>query len=317
MSKNHISTKKLAYIVLDLTYKTDEAAHNEEALKINTLLVDSGFEILVASCDNTITTKYVYKAVALINKETKEIHIASAGTKLNIYDILDDILIALHHPPTKLSPLKNFVEDIIEKLAGYEKVLEYIFNTYGHSLGLAVAYITGVDILSHGLHFNKSITFDSPGSKPIVKEAIKKNLFTSKVTTTIEELTNYSKVLNAAPNIVNITNQHLGKTKLVLHSKKSETSKSENLGTYLYNFAKQKIGYSGIKGVVDSLVEIISSVSRHGLVNFNITLTVDDWNTEIPKYANNTLNLKITLSETVANYWNCNQEEVTITGDIL
>ena len=83
-NSKHISTKKLAYIGLDLAYKTDDLnIYKLKASKVNEQLTDIGWEILTASCDNISTAKYDYKAVAFINKETKEVHIASAGTKFN------------------------------------------------------------------------------------------------------------------------------------------------------------------------------------------------------------------------------------------
>ncbi|WP_121542675.1 hypothetical protein [Candidatus Rickettsia colombianensi] len=338
-NSKHISTKTLAYIGLDLAYKTDDLnVYNLEALKVNEQLTDSGWEILTASCDHVSTAKYGYKAVAFINKETKEVHIASAGTKFNIYDLLDDGLITLHYLPTKLTPLQEFVNEVINKLGGLSKAIEYSFNTSGHSLGAIIADLTSVEIHSRNLHFNKSTTFESPGSKPIIERAIKKNFFTGKVTTPIEELAIHSKIYNAKHNLINITNKHLGKTTMVLPGKKTELSQSEEWASYLYNFAKQKVTkYLGINEIVEGFEEIIAGISKHGLVNFsdfkqNITLTVDDWEAGIQKYAKNTLNLKnnlynrIVKTETGANlvemyndFQSCSQEyaqEIKTTGDI-
>ena len=194
------------------------------------------------------------------------------------------------------------------------------------------------NVIDQAVDKHKSITFDSPGSKPIIERAIEKNLFTGKVTTPIEELATHSKIYNAKHNLINITNKHLGKTTMVLPGKKTELSPSEEWASYLYNFAKQKVAkYLGINGIVEGFEEIISGISKHGLVNFsdlkqNITLTVDDWEAEIQKYAENTLNLKNNLytqiveTETGANlvemyngFQSCSQEyaqEVKTTGDI-
>ena len=125
---------------------------------------------------------------------------------------------------------------------------------------------------------------------------------------------------------------------MVLPGKKTELSQSEEWASYLYNFAKQKvIKYLGINGIVEGFEGIIAGISKHGLVNFsdfkqNITLTVDDWEAGIQKYAKNTLNLKnnlynrIVKTETGANlvemyndFQSCSQEyaqEVKTTGDI-
>ncbi|HJD54789.1 MAG TPA: hypothetical protein LFW11_05595 [Rickettsia endosymbiont of Proechinophthirus fluctus] len=338
-NSKHISTKKLAYIGLDLAYKTDDLnIYKLKASKVHEQLTDSGWAILTASCDNINTAKYAYKAVAFINKDTKEVHIASAGTKFNIYDLLDDLLIALHYLPTKLTPIQDFVNEIINKLGGLSKATEYSFNTSGHSLGAIIADLTLVEIHSRNLHFNKSTTFDSPGSKPIIERGIEKNLFTGKVTTPIKELATHSKIYNAKHNLINITNKHFGQTTMVLPGKNTTLSQSEERASYLYNFAKQKVTkYLGINGIVEGFEEIIAGISKHGLVNFsdlkqNITLTIDDWEAVTPKYAKNTLNLKNNLynqiveTETGANlvgmynnFQSCSQEyaqEVQTTGDI-
>jgi hypothetical protein len=193
---NNISNKEFAHLGVNLAYKTDDTnRYLAEALMTDGRhLVGSGFEILAASCENASTAQYGYKAVAFINKDTKEIHIASAGTKADINDILDDIRITFHYAPSKLIPVKEFINEIIQKIGGNEKAAEYIFNTSGHSLGAIVADLTGVELHSRNLNFNKSTTFDSPGSAEVIKYAIEQDLFTGKVTTSIEELANHSEV---------------------------------------------------------------------------------------------------------------------------
>ncbi|HJD55992.1 MAG TPA: hypothetical protein LFW21_05090 [Rickettsia endosymbiont of Pyrocoelia pectoralis] len=285
----NVSTEELAHLTVNLAYKTDSTIkYAAEALMTDgNQLVGSGWEILVASCDNASTSENGYKAVAFINKEAKSIHIASAGTKADINDIWDDALITFHYAPNKLKTAQKFVDGVIEKIGGIEKAAEYVFNTSGHSLGAIVADLTGVEIHSRNLDFNKSTTFDSPGSAQVIKYSIDQNLFTGKVTTPLEELAKHSEIYNAKPNIINTTNNHAGNTNLVLpkidNSEKMESSKSEGWGSYLYNMvgsvAYKASEYLGIN-------KMIEGVNNHKLKNFAkledaVILPIADWKEQI------------------------------------
>ncbi|AAU03641.1 hypothetical protein [Rickettsia typhi] len=237
-----INNTSFAHLGVNLAYKTDDISKYLAAALMTdgNNLVGTGFEILAASCDSLNTTQYGYKAVAFINKDTKNIHIASAGTKPDINDIWDDALITCHYAPNKLKTAQKFVDKIIAKIGGIEKATEYTFDTSGHSLGAIVADLTGVELHSRNLNFNKSVTFDSPGSQEVIKYAINQDLFTGKVITPIEELAKHSEVYNAKPNIINTTNQHAGQINLVLpkiNNENSESSKAVGWGEYLYNIA--------------------------------------------------------------------------------
>jgi len=286
---NNISNKEFAHLGVNLAYKTDDTnRYLAEALMTDGRhLVGSGFEILAASCENASTAQYGYKAVAFINKDTKEIHIASAGTKADMNDIWDDAFIAFHYAPSKLVPVKEFIDEIIQKIGGNEKAAEYIFNTSGHSLGAIVADLTGVELHSRNLNFNKSTTFDSPGSAEVIKYAIEQDLFTGKVTTSIEELANHSEVYNAKPNIINTTNNHAGKINLVIpkitNIEKSDSSKTEGWGTYLYNMAGSA-AYKAAEFL--GINKMVEGINNHKLKNFSdlkdsAVLPIADWKEQI------------------------------------
>ena len=297
---NAINHKEFAHLGVNLAYKTDDTnRYLTEALMTNgSHLVGSGWEILAASCDNANTAQYGYKAVAFINKETKAIHIASAGTKADMNDVWDDVLIIFHYAPNKLKTAQKFVDEIIEKIGGIEKAAEYIFDTSGHSLGAIVADLTGVELHSRNLNFNKSVTFDSPGSQEVIKYAINQGLFTGKVITPLEELAKHSEIYNAKPNIINTTNNHAGKIHLILpkvnNIEKSESSKAEGWGTYLYNMAGsaayKAAEYLGINKMVEG-------INNHKLRNFadlkdNAVLPIADWNEQILENNEDTSKLK-------------------------
>jgi len=295
-----IDHKEFAHLGVNLAYKTsDMNLYAAEALMTDKKqLAGSGWEILAASCDKLSTAEYGYKAVAFINKANKVIHIASAGTKADINDIWDDALITFKYTPNKLVTLKKFVDEIIEKTGGSEKAAEYTFNTSGHSLGAIVADLTGVELHSRNLNFNKSVTFDSPGSEEVIKYAIGQNLFTGKVATPMEKLAEYSEVYNAKPNIINTTNNHAGEINLVLPKvaivKESELPETEGWGTYLYNMvgsvAQKAAEYLGIN-------KVIEGIDNHKLKNFAdledaVVLPIDDWKQQILKNNEATQKLK-------------------------
>ncbi|HJD61633.1 MAG TPA: hypothetical protein LFV90_05775 [Rickettsia endosymbiont of Columbicola hoogstraali] len=133
------------------------------------------WEILVTSVDDKNTNQYGYKAVAFINRNTKEIHISSSGTIITEkYDLIDDARITFDRLPNKMLPVKAFVTKILEQAGGQENVIDYKFSTSGHSLGAIVSDLTGIEIHSRGLKFEKSVTFDNPGSKKSSRKHHKK-----------------------------------------------------------------------------------------------------------------------------------------------
>ncbi len=223
-----------------------------------------------------------YKAVAFLNKETKEIHIATAGTvPTNVSDLYDDFLINFRFTPKKITPMQNFVSGVLKKLG--DDVSEYTFSTSGHSLGAVVSDLTACEIVSRGLKFNKSITFENPGSKKVVETAIKNNQFSGKEEVKIEKMPDVCEVYNADRNFINTMDEQLGKKiVLVLKEKiqeeqiiapKVEESKSSGLfgfGKYLYN----KVG-STVKDCSEKLgiTSVINQIEEHSLKNFK---NIDD-----------------------------------------
>jgi len=254
------STVNLAYKVQSLSqYQSAEQALTEK-------LKGTGWEILFKSPDDPATNQYSYKSVAFINKITKEIHISTAGTKpAEVYDLYDDALITFGYAPNKLSPMQKFVDKIVAEVARTgENAQDYHFGTSGHSLGAIVSDLTFVELHSRGLKFDQSITFDNPGSKHVVQNAISKGLFTGKVIETVEELGKNCIEYNAKPNFINTVNEHMScNTKVLIpHNKPSEVTESEasgiwGFGQYLYNKIGSAVGKCaetlGIKSVIDQL----------------------------------------------------------------
>lgn len=292
-----ISSNKLAHSAINLAYNSaDPDKYLAKALEIDGKeLVGSGFEIFATSSELN-TSQYGYKAVAFINKQTKEIHIASAGTKADKHDLWDDMLITFHYTPNKLASAKEFIDAIIAKIAKEENkeeaVQNYTFSTSGHSLGAIVSDLTAVELYSRNFKFNKSTTFDSPGSSEVVKYAIQEKLFTGEVKSSIEELAKHSVIYNAKPNFINTTNTSFGEVNLVLPQVKNniveehKTPKAAGLwgwGEYLYNtigsVIQTSIDYLGITSITEQ-------INQHKLHNFadldKLVYAIEGWNETQP-----------------------------------
>jgi hypothetical protein len=301
MKKNDMNFSR---VCVDIAYNVDKTAeYGVKVLNAKDKLSGSGWEVLMNSKEQSNTAEYGYKAVAFINKETKAIEIASAGTKLDRHDLLDDLLIALHKAPNKCLPVQNFLDAIITKIGGVEQAQEYTFGTSGHSLGAIVADFTAGEICSRGLKLSKSVTMDSPGSAEVMKYAIDNKLFNGPYEVTVEELAKHSEIYNAKPNIINTTNNHLGKLNLVVwpSAKEQDTSVTSEFSgwwAYLYN----KVG-SAIKGAVEYLgiSSVLEGLSNHKLHNFSdaddvVAVSIADWTEQILGSGNYTQQLKNTKS---------------------
>ncbi|MCC8419275.1 MAG: hypothetical protein LN590_07170 [Rickettsia endosymbiont of Glossina mortisans submortisans] len=210
---------------VDLAYKIGTQKYQGvEANLYNKHLGNSGWDVLATTADDENTNQYGYKAVAFINRTTKEIHISTAGTiPKEKYDLIDDGLITFGYTPNK--PVKEFVTKVLEQAGGKAEVIDYTFSTSGHSLGAILSDLTAVEIHSRGLKFEKSVTFDNPGSKKVVENAITNKFFTGEVTTPIQELAKHCEIYNVKHNFINTTNPHLATDiKLVVPTSSNNTT---------------------------------------------------------------------------------------------
>ncbi|WP_395476244.1 hypothetical protein [Rickettsia endosymbiont of Pantilius tunicatus] len=235
-------------------------------------LANSGWEVLATSVDDKNTNQYGYKAVAFINRNTKEIHISSSGTIITEkYDLIEDARITFGRIPNKLLPVKEFVTKVLEQAGGKEKVIDYKFSTSGHSLGAIVSDLTGVEIHSRGLKFEKSVTFDNPGSKKVVENAIKNKNFSGDVVTPIEELAKHCEVYNVKHNFINTNNPQLAaKINIVALPKSANTVVEQSAGIWgLTSYLTSKVGEVVNKcGYYLGINKVLHAINNHRLVNF-------------------------------------------------
>jgi len=248
---------KVAHLATDLAYKLAKGndVYKEHELKTVNSLGDD-WAVLCKSSDFADTNQNAYKAVVFINRNTKQILIATAGTvPTDIHDLKDDAYIAAGTFPSKVDQVKSMV-NYVSKLLGAD-IDSYTFNVTGHSLGAVLTDATAFDIMSRGLKLGTSVTFDSPGSKNAIQAAISARVFSKTLDTTIEELAEHCVVYNAKHNIINynpiISSPHITEPKLVMSTKQVITNDTATVHSGI-------LGYTGyLAGKVGSLVETCSS----------------------------------------------------------
>lgn len=305
---------KLAHICTDYAYKlTGLKKDDARADDISEKLINTGWHLLCKSTDVSNVNKYGYKSVAFINQESRQVHIATAGTK-GLWDVWDDIKFTFGFCPNKFHLVKDFVTTIIT-LIGEQNAQEYCFDTSGHSLGAIVSDFTINELASRNLTIGKSVTFENPGSNNIINTAYINNMFTGPLNMEEKNLIGRYEVYNTKPNLItkipnfyiNATNfQICDKVKLVIpnNNTSAQAQKIYNqaevgswgFGTYLYSKIGSAINtcseYLGISNVIDTL-------NNHKLSNFDYhsldsAICVESWNIKAPlRLADNTYNEKI------------------------
>jgi hypothetical protein len=264
--------------VIEVAYGINKSSYNSR--KEGFEASNKDWKILSSSSEDAKTDQYGYKAVAFINHETKEIHITTAGTRpTDPNDLLDDAKITFGFIPNKLEPMKEFVKGVVEKVG--EEVKGYKFSTSGHSLGAVISDLTAGEILSRGLQFDKSTTFDTPGSKKVVENALKNNSFSGEMKFSIDEIAEHCVEYNAKPNLINMATPHLAKEiYLAIPNQQTEASSNDKIdeveadqglfgfANYLYKtFGKVTKTCSDVLGITTALNEI-SKLEDHKMHNF-------------------------------------------------
>jgi len=210
-----------------------------------------GWEVLTRSDKSDLANKYSFKCVAFINEQEKKIILAHAGTT-DGYDVIDDAMIVAHKVPYKIESIKSFIDEV-ENLVSDSK--EYIYETTGHSLGGILSDLSAVELKARGLNITQSVTFDNPGSYPVIKTAIDQKVFTGQIESIrqLEQDINFH-AFNSCPHFINTINKPLGTVSLVVPPKGADYKvgeKHESQGFTAYVLAK--IGSAVLKGVSDIL----------------------------------------------------------------
>ncbi len=126
-----------------------------------------------------------FRAAIIIDKETKQITYAVAGTRVDqgskraIADLRDDARLAAGYVPRKIEAAQNLNEMIITELG--DNLQDYTFNFTGHSLGAVMADCAAADMImrmkNKGIDIREgqisTVTFDNPGAHTAVEGVCK------------------------------------------------------------------------------------------------------------------------------------------------
>lgn len=296
--KSTICNHKFINSAIRLAYKVGYPTYGERLKETEAAINGKGWKILCNSADYKDTNKNGYKAVAFINEETKEVHVATAGTDVkDVNDLKDDVQgVYMHGNISKIKPMKAFIDKIVTKIS----VEGYKYSTSGHSLGAVLSDLTAAEIVSRNLEFTESTTYDNPGSNPPLEYAVKNKYFPTEAREKIYSLAKHCKVFNAVPNLVNRANdQFAAETPKLVLSKKNDFSNgsyiswaADNLkklckpfdaaGNMLAsNFGFNKISYTlhKVSDAINKASNLLQKVSitghSHGLSNFEDCKIVD------------------------------------------
>lgn len=284
-----VCNHKFIHQAIRLAYKVGYSSYGERLKETEKAIKGTGWKILCNSADYQDTHKYGYKAVAFINEQTREVHVATAGTDpKNVNDLRDDIHgVYMHGNISKIKPMKAFIDKVVNKI----NVEGYKYTTSGHSLGAVVSDLTAAEIVSRNLNLVESTTFDNPGSYQALDYATKNKFFPNEAREKIYSLAKYCKVINAAPNLINETNDQFAASQPKLALPKNDLGNGY-ISWMADNFRKlckplnatenilnSYFGFNKVSGVLHKISETVNSTSdllkkvsitghSHGLSNF-------------------------------------------------
>lgn len=149
-----------------------------------------GYEIFLMTDHVEEVGKSSFRCVAFLNEESKEVVFATAGSRFGVTekglsDVIDDALMIGKNQPLKMDPAQILNDMVLDSLGDQAK--NYKFHYTGHSLGAAMAEMQAVDmdikLIQKGLKQEgpaaqeqiSAVTFENPGSKPMVEKMYKKS----------------------------------------------------------------------------------------------------------------------------------------------
>ncbi len=269
----------LALKFVNLAYKKDDKEKfkkEKEKLTEEMKKEDNGWEMLCQSSEWQDTNQYDYKAVSFINHKTKQICIATAGTKIkSFWDLLDDLLVYRWIVPYKLIPAKAMLDHINEFMN--DKSLDigsYTFYTTGHSLGAVISDLIGREILGRGWELGKCVNFESPGTFPIMEKWVNSDLFCKKKEVSLSELEKFCVTYNVQDNWINTLNSPLGVVKKLIVEQIDDGIKnvvdsvenwSQKLTNYFCNKAKAVVS---LLPMGKEIIKGINNLYSHTLKSF-------------------------------------------------
>ena len=208
---------------------------------------------LMHIASNTECGDYKHYALAIYNKENKEIIISNYGTHIDLskpmtmaHDLIADAQLALKTIPTKYSSTEKFIEQIKDLLGNDYN--NYKITCTGHSLGVFLSQLAGIKCKSLGFEDVSVISFDSPGAKEVATKLASSLDYHGDIESGVE---NYC----TKPNMVNGTNSHLGQ---IYYVPKLYQEEANQPSKGFFDYFLQK---TGIK-------DFFSHIDDHMLWNF-------------------------------------------------
>jgi hypothetical protein len=252
-------TIKINPLALDSAYFIKATGtYDQLAFEENFTNNHEGWGIIARSIDIEIDNDHLLKSAAYFNRDNKTIIIATVGsnftlTKQGYHDVIDDAFIATGNIVPKFNDVKQFINTLID-LVGRDELNEYKIITTGHSLGSVLSDLTAVYAKSKGLNVSESITFDNPGSRPIIEKLLNKPEYKKFTVDNLISEINFENY-TAAPNIVNTCNKQMGTHYFAVKAKPEKS-------TY-YSF---DILLNAMMKAVNSIKDFISNNLEHELV---------------------------------------------------
>lgn len=263
------------------------SVYNDKNFDAKMNKLPQGWELLERSNTDDTTSYFSYKSCAFINRDTKQLLLAHAGTNpKHGKDLIDDAYIAMHSIPKKMSSVKSFIGKIEQNV---NDIKDYEIESVGHSLGAVLSDLCAVELKSKNLNVTKSTTFENPGSKEIIENAIKTNAFSSGVSVNQVKEIDFN-VHNIKPNFINNANSQLGAVNLVVTDKQpdTETHDQKTLGqSNFFSYLTSKVGnavksatkFLGINDQVQVLSEHkLETFIKHYSDDDKVELKVEGWN---------------------------------------
>lgn len=256
---------------------------NDEDMEKVANQVPDGYELFLMTdhADKHELGKASFRCVAFINETSKEIVFATSGTRpganqVGIDDLMDDVRLITHNKPKKMNSAQALNSMILDSLG--EAAKDYKFHYTGHSLGAAMAEMQAADMDIRLTQKNlkseqqiSAITFENPGTKPIIEKMYKK------ADLPVENASNLQfHAFNNRKNIINSLNTQTGEIYTIVPNSQKERNPtasqmafgvlSKKAGKALSPLVGKAFGLLAPGGVTDDLR------SEHSLANFSEVL---------------------------------------------
>lgn len=207
-----------------------------------------------------------YRSYAMVNEGSKEVLVVNSGTRMNqlkqvekkglIHDIIADAEVFLKQVPSQFTEDGEvFLKHILQTHAGYSFILT------GHSLGAVFAQLSHTYLEAHGVN-STSFVFESPGSFDTIEGYIKDN----HLNVSIKEVIQDSKVINAAPNLINSLHKQVGSVYRIQEKEAEECTVTKALYDFFVDSVLPKtVEQEKMLKLVERLDLAFNTFESHGI----------------------------------------------------